>query len=101
MSDQNRSSEPDRNDKRNGDMRLPPRTILIWIGIIAAFCLLFLLKSGTEPEVEVFTTYPQLAEKLTNNLVVPGSGKIAYNSQITDIKRITGHYYKIEKGGAK
>jgi cell division protease FtsH len=82
-------------------MRLPPRTLLIWIGIIAAFSLLFLLKNGTEPQVEIFTSYPQLAEKLTNNLVVPGSGKIAYNSQSPDIKRITGNYYKTEKAGAK
>src|SRR5580658_2812986 len=100
MSDQNRSSEPDRNDKRNGDnMRLPPRTFLIWIGIIAAFSVLFLLKNGTEQPVDKFTSYPQLGEKLTNNLIVPDSGEIIYNSQTPQIERITGRYYKTGADG--
>ena len=93
-------SEPDRNDKRtNGDMRLPPRTVLIWIGIIAAFCVLFLLKNGTEPQVDEFTSYRQLLDKLTNNLIVPDSGKITYGSQVPDIKRVTGSYYKTDEHG--
>jgi cell division protease FtsH len=101
MSDQNRPSEPDRNDKRNGDnnMRLPPRTFLIWIGIIAAFSVLFLLKNGAETQVEEFTSYPQLQDKLTNNLIVPGSGKITYNSQVPQIERISGSYYKLDEHG--
>ena len=61
MSDLNRPSEPDKNDKRNGDMRLPPRTFLVWIGIIAAFSVLFLLKNGTEPQVDDFASYPPTA----------------------------------------
>src|SRR5208282_210571 len=101
MSDLNRPSEPDKNDKRNGDMRLPPRTFLIWIGIIAAFCLLFLLRSGNEPQEEVLSNYRQLLDKLTNNLIVPDSGKITYGSQVPDIKRVTGRYFKIEKDGKK
>jgi cell division protease FtsH len=101
MADQNKSSEPDRNDKRNGDMRLPPRTFLIWIGIIAAFSILFLLKTGTQPPVEEFTSYPQLAEKLTNNLIVPDSGKITFGSQVPEVKHITGSYYKVDKDGKK
>jgi cell division protease FtsH len=73
----------------------------MWIGILAAFCVLFLWKNGTEPQVDEFTSYPQLQDKLTNNLVVPGSGKIAYNSQTPQIERITGSYYRIEKDGKK
>jgi cell division protease FtsH len=80
-------------------MRLPPRTFLVWIGIIAAFCVLFLLKNGTEQQVEEFATYPQLQDKLANNLIVPDSGKITYNSQLPDIKRITGRYYRTDEHG--
>ncbi len=101
MSDLNRPGEPDKNDKRNGDMRLPPRTFLVWIGIIAAFSVLFLLRNGTEPQVEEFSSYPQLHDKLINNLIVPDSGKITYGSQVPDIKRVTGRYYRIEKDGKK
>jgi cell division protease FtsH len=100
MSDLNRPNEPDRNDKRNGDnMRLPPRTLLVWIGIIAAFCMLFLLKNGQDERVDEFSSYPQLHEKLVNNLVVPDSGKITYGSQVPDIKRVTGRYYQTDKDG--
>lgn len=100
MSDQNRLSEPDRNEKRGGDMRMPPRTILIWIGIIAAFSLLFLLKNNNEGTVQEFTEYPQLADKLTNNLIVPDSGKITFGSQVPEVKHITGSYYKTDDHGA-
>ncbi len=99
MSDLNRPSEPDKSDKRNGDMRLPPRTFLIWIGIIAAFSVLFMLKNGTEQQVEEFTTYPQLQHILTNNLIVPDSGKITYNSQTPQLEHITGQYYKTDEHG--
>jgi cell division protease FtsH len=99
MSDQNRP-DSDRNDKRNGgDMRVPPRTLLIWIGIIALFSVLFLLKNGTEATVDEFSSYRQLQDKLTNNLIVPGSGKITYGSQLPDIKRVTGSYYKLDEHG--
>ena len=80
-------------------MRLPPRTFLIWIGIIAAFSVLFLLKNGNQPSVEEFTSYPQLQEKLTNNLIVPDSGKITFSSQMPEVKRITGSYYKTDNKG--
>jgi cell division protease FtsH len=82
-------------------MRLPPRTFLVWIGIIAAFSVLFLLKNGTDQQVEEFSSYPQLQDKLTHNLIVPDSGKIIYNSQMPQVERITGRYYKIEKDGKK
>jgi cell division protease FtsH len=99
MSDQNRLNEPDRNDKRNGDnMRLPPRTFLIWIAIIAAFSVLFLLRRDNEPQPEEFTKYPQLLDKLTNNLIVPDSGKITFGSQ-PEVKRITGSYYQLDDKG--
>jgi cell division protease FtsH len=94
MSDQNRLSEPDRNDKRNGDTRLPPRMYLIWIGIIAAFSLLFLWKGGNDSQVDKFTSYLQLADKLSNNLIVPDSGKVIYNSQPSELAHVTGRYYK-------
>ncbi len=99
MSDQNRSSDQDRNEKRGGDMRLPPRTFLIWIAIIAAFMVLFLLRKDGQQTVDEFTSYPQLQDKLNKNLVVPDSGKIAFGSQMPEIKRITGKYYETEPDG--
>jgi cell division protease FtsH len=99
MSDLNRPNEPDKNEKRNGDMRLPPRTLMIWIGILAAFSVLFMLKNGTEPQPDKFSRYSQLHEKLTNNLIVPDSGEITYGGQISDLHHITGRYYRTDEHG--
>ncbi|MGA2748653.1 MAG: ATP-dependent zinc metalloprotease FtsH [Verrucomicrobiota bacterium] len=101
MSDQNRPSQPDKNDKRNGDLRLPPRTLLIWIGIIAAVSVLMLVKNGSETPVEEMTSFGDLMEKVTNSagLLVRDSGRIVYNPQSPDIKRITGRYYRTDEHG--
>src|ERR1700678_3011464 len=102
MPDQNRLTEPDKNDKRGGDNRLPPRTFLIWIGIIAAVSILMLVRNGTETPVEELPSFPDLMEKLTNNpsLIVAGSGRIVYGLQSSpDIKRITGEYYRTDDHG--
>jgi len=87
--------EPDKNEKRPGEVRIPPpRTFLIWIAIIAVTGVFFMMpKTASDSQVE-FTGWPQLADKLTNGLIVPGSGKIIYGIDTPEIKRITGSYYK-------
>ena len=98
MSDQKRPNDPDKNDKKNGELRLPPRTFLVWIGIIAVVSILMLVHSGAETPVEELGSFRDLLDKLTNNpsLIVPGSGRIVYGLQSPDIKRITGRYYAID-----
>jgi cell division protease FtsH len=94
MPDQKRPNESDK-EKKNGDLRLPPRTILVWIGIIGIVALLMLVRNGAEPQVEELGSFHDLMDKLTNSpsLIVPGSGRIIYGLQSPDIKRITGRYY--------
>jgi len=99
MPDPNRSNEPDKNDKRNGDMRLPPRTFLVWIGIIAVVAILALVRNGSETQMKELASFPDLLDKLTNNLIVPGSGRIVYGLQSPDIKRITGEYFEKKQDG--
>ncbi|HUD82057.1 MAG TPA: ATP-dependent zinc metalloprotease FtsH [Candidatus Saccharimonadales bacterium] len=98
MSDQKRPNDPDKNDKKNGELRLPPRTFLVWIGIIAVVSILMLVHSGAETPVEELGSFRDLLDKLTNNpsLIVPGSGRIVYGLQSPDIKRITGRYYAMD-----
>jgi cell division protease FtsH len=99
MPEPNKVNDPDKNDKRNNDLRLPPRTFLIWIGIIAVVSVLALVKNGSETPVEDMGSFSELTGKLTNNLIVPGSGRIVYGLQSPDIKRITGRYYKTDEKG--
>src|SRR5580658_7656312 len=93
MADLNRSSEPEKNNKGNGEMRLPPRTFLVWIAIIAIAVIVAFVRNGNETTVEEMASFPDLLNKLTNNLIVPGSGRIVYGLQSTDIERVTGKYY--------
>jgi cell division protease FtsH len=99
MPDPNRSAEPDKNDKRNGEMRLPPRAFLVWIGIIAIVAIVALARNGSETPVKELASFPDLLDKLTNDLIVPGSGRIVYGLQSPDIKRITGDFYEKDSGG--
>jgi cell division protease FtsH len=98
MPDQKRPNEPDKNDKRGNELRLPPRTLLIWIGIIAIVSILMFIKSGTETPIEEMDSFNDLMVKLTNNMIVPESGRIVYGLQSPDIKRITGKYYAVTAG---
>ena len=95
---ENRPTDPNKGDKRNGDMKVPPRTMMMWIGILLLFIVLMMLRTGTDTRTEEVLDYPQLMEKLTNSLIVPKTGKIIYGLQSPDIKRITGSYYKEENG---
>jgi len=99
MADPNRSAEPDKNDKRNGDMRLPPRAFLVWIGIIAIVAIVAFARNGAETPQEELASFPDLMRKLTNNLIVPGSGRVVYNLQSADIERVTGKYYSMLDNG--
>src|SRR6476659_4872171 len=104
MADENRNSGSDKNSKRNGgnDFRVPSRTVLVWVGIIGLITVIFMFRNQQEQKPDIFTYYPQLEEKLTNNLIVPGTGKITYVAQTgeTAIPRITGKYYQTDGKGA-
>src|SRR5665213_4575774 len=99
MPDLNRSTEPDKNEKRNGEMRLPPRTFLVWIAIIAIGVIVAFVRNGSETPVEELSSFPDLLDKLTNGLIVPNTGHIIYGIQSPDIKRVSGKYYTKDKGG--
>ncbi|HXR06557.1 MAG TPA: ATP-dependent zinc metalloprotease FtsH [Candidatus Acidoferrum sp.] len=89
----NRLNEPDRHDKRGGDVRLPQRSILLWTGILSLVLVLFLINKTTEPPVKEFTHWTELQDQLDKNNLVPGTGKIIYGLDSPDLKRITGSYY--------
>ncbi len=101
MADLNRKTEPDKNEKRDGDMRIPPRTLLVWVGIIAIVAIIFLAKTGTEPTPVEIGSFPELMAKVTNNLIVPGTGRIIYGLNAAELQRVTGKYYEIDAKGEK
>jgi len=80
-------------------MRLSPRTFLVWVAIIAIAVIVAFVRNGTETPVEEMASFPVLLNKLTNNLIVPGSGRIVYGLQSADIERVTGKYYTTPENG--
>lgn len=99
MPDSNIPNDPEKNDKKNvGDYRIPSRSILVWVILIAAFFIgtRFFLREEAKP-VEL-DGYPVLAEKIKQDLIVPGSGKITYPPQ-SEIKQISGKFYKADDSG--
>lgn len=85
-----------KNDKKLGDFR--PRTILIWIAILGVISVLMMLQHRNESK-PLHLTYPELSQKIENNLIVPGTGQIAYNPQ-SALQKISGRYYQIDSKGA-
>ena len=94
MAEDNKSDN--KNEKKVGDLR--PRTLLIWIAIIGVISVLMMLQNRNQKKPEDLS-YLQLSQKITNNLIVPNTGLIAYNQQ-SYLRKITGRYYQTTNGAA-
>jgi cell division protease FtsH len=91
MSDENRNTD----DKKAGDFRRPnPRTLLLWIAILAVIPILLMLRDRTEQKPDKLT-FVQLTEKLEKDLIA--EGKIVY--QQSRVQIIKGRYYPTDKDG--
>ena len=56
---------------------------------------------ATETQVQELDSFKDLTDRLTNGLIVPGTGRIIYGLQSPDIKRIQGSYYGLDKDKKK
>ena len=97
MSD-NRSTEPDKDDKKNGDFRIQSRTILVWSVLIVFFVLMMSLLTKSESKVKELANITQLERIVEKHNIVPNSGKITFFPQ-SELKRITGKYYETDAEG--
>src|SRR6188768_3584490 len=85
-----------RNEKKGGgDFR--PRTLLIWVAIIAAISGLMMFQHRSEKKPTELS-YLELSQKIKENAIVPGSGQIAYNPQ-SALQKISGKFYATNSVG--
>lgn len=98
MPDDNRL-EDDKNDKKNGEFRVPSRTLLVWIAILVVIPVLLMFKNSTEPRPQA-VGYVELNRLITNNLIAEG-GLIIYSQQNPYLRVIEGKYYAPDKEGNK
>ena len=64
MSDDNKYSGDDKNPRKAGEFRVPPRTWVVWIAILGGIVLLMLFKDRMEPPGDLLSqpTFQQLVE---------------------------------------
>jgi cell division protease FtsH len=97
MSEYNKNSDEEKNDKRGGDFRFNSRTLALWIAILGAFAVLMLMKKTTVVQPEELSLV-QLLEKVKEDKIA--EGRITHNPQ-SNIKLITGKLYKYDEKGEK
>ena len=95
MSEENK---PNKNDKKVNDSKAQPRTYLLWILIVGAIPLLFVLRKNTEVKYTNLARH-QLVELLDANQIV--SGTIHYTPQSAVLKEISGKFLTNDASGAK
>ncbi|MDX1953343.1 MAG: ATP-dependent zinc metalloprotease FtsH [Verrucomicrobiota bacterium] len=88
MSEDNKPNN-NRNEKRNGDVKVPPRNWLIWILILGAIPLIIVFNKNKEAK---FPPLPRqkLVQLLEENRVK--EGVIQYNPQSSVLQEISGKY---------
>ncbi len=95
MSEENK---PDKNEKKVNESKAQPRTYLLWILIVGAIPLLFVLRKNTEVRFTNLTRH-QLVELLDANRLVTGT--IHYNPQSAVLQEITGKFLTNDATGTK
>ncbi len=92
MSDNKKGYDNGKDDK-NGEVKVPPRTVLIWIAILATIPLLVFFREKTEPRYKQLT-HQQFLEAVRSNIIVEGF--IDYNPQ-SPLREITGKLKEADK----
>jgi len=87
-----------KNDKKGTEIRVPPRTWLLWIGIIALVPLVWKFHSQAETKYRTLG-YPDFVQLVESNLVVQGI--IYYDPQYQDVREITGKYRAADSAGSQ
>jgi len=93
---EDRHNDNGKNDKKGTEIRVPPRTWLIWIGIIALIPLVWKFHSQVETKYRA-PTFVEFMNLVTNNLIVKGT--INYNPQSEFLREVTGKYLEKKPSG--
>ncbi|HZL44278.1 MAG TPA: ATP-dependent zinc metalloprotease FtsH [Verrucomicrobiae bacterium] len=98
MPDDNRYTEDDKNAKKTGEFKVPPRTWMVWIAIVAGIILLVMFHNRVESQPNSLSSSVFL-QKLDSNLIAQAS--VTYNPQSEGVSEINGTYYKTDSKGSR
>jgi cell division protease FtsH len=93
MADENKLNDDDKNPKKGGEFRVPPRTWVVWIAIIGSIIMLVMMRGKMDsPGAPLSQT--EFMAKVAANQIVPGA-RVSYNPS-SQLQEISGSYYKGE-----
>jgi cell division protease FtsH len=94
MPEDKKRNDDDKNGRRGVENRVPPRTWIVWIAIIAFIPLLMMFKKGAEKQVQPLS-HPEFITILTNDLIA--SAEINLDPQSPrDFYEVVGKYYRTD-----
>jgi cell division protease FtsH len=85
------------NDNKGGDMKVPPRTLLVWIAILGIIPLVMFLHDQDETGSQRTLTYNEFAFIVANDLVI--DGRVTFNPQSPELKEIAGNHREYSPTG--
>src|SRR5216117_1030783 len=83
-----------KNEKKGNEIKVPPRTWLLWIGILALIPLLWKFNKNFGTKYRV-PSHAEFVNLVTNDLIIEGT--INYNPQTEHgLNEITGRYWEVK-----
>src|SRR5687768_853810 len=95
MSDESKQND-NKNGKRQGEFKVPPRTYLLWIAIVLAIPLLMIFRNNSGSQAEVLNQN-DYTQKVESNLIARGT--IIYDPQSPYLHEIRGKYIRTDAAG--
>jgi len=96
MSDDNKYSEDEKNPKKSGEFRVPPRTWVVWIAIFGGIILLMVMRDRWESPGELINQY-KFQQLVESNQIAQAT--LNYNPQDQYLTDVIGKYYKLDPAG--
>src|SRR5437773_3215721 len=92
-----RHNDNGKNEKKGSEIKVPPRTWLLWIGILALIPLLWKFNKNFETKYRV-PSHVEFVNLVTNDQIIEGT--INYNPQTEHgLNEITGRYWEVKGPG--
>src|ERR1041384_5709925 len=96
MADENKLNDDEKQPKKGGEFRVPPRTWIVWIAIFGGIILLMLARERLDKPGELLSqhVFQRLVE---SNQIAQGIFK--YNPQKLALTEVVGKYYRTDAAG--
>jgi cell division protease FtsH len=96
MADDNKHNDDDKNAKKGGEFKVPPRTWVVWIAIFGGIILLMLMRDRWESQGQLVGQF-QFQQLVFSNQI--DKATINYSPQNGSLTEVTGKYFRLDPSG--